>query len=120
MAQSEIQIRLEPTNARVTADELESSIVELRSELEAFSDHPIRIDEKKKKSEGTLGPEWLPVLVAVLAAPATTEAVKGLISIVTDWLKRRKAIRIILTGPNGEYVISSENVSELSAKEIAL
>jgi hypothetical protein len=112
----ELQLIVSPLSAATTKDELEEITLELKDEIEQSNIFGVSVNETQKHNAGTLGPEWLPVLAAILSAPVAIEATKGLVTIALDWLRRRKLVGITLKGPKGEYVIKGEG---LTGDEIA-
>jgi hypothetical protein len=114
---TEIRLAVSPFGA-VTSDELESIVLELKDEIEQATRFETPVSETHVQNEGTLGPEWVPVLVAVLSAPVAVEMTKGILSIVQDWLSRRKPVKITFHGPKGSYAITGENVGARDLSEV--
>src|SRR5258708_15601011 len=99
---AELRLTVVPTDP-IPPDQLEELVLELKNDIEQSSNFGIPIRETQRKNEGTLGPEWLPVLTAVLAAPVALEIAKGLVVIITELMKRRKPVEITIDGSKGKY-----------------
>jgi len=106
-----IRLAISPTVGTLKPQDIESLVLEIKDEVEQSDTFGISLSETQQKNKGTLGPEWLPVLTAVLSAPVATLAVKGLIITLQDWLRRRKPVTITIEGPKGNYTITSVNMS---------
>ena len=105
-----------PAGEEMTPRELERLVLELKSELETGVDATIR--ENSRQREGTLGPEWLPVLTVLIGAPVTAEIAKAIVSVVRDWWRRKKPVTVSITADDGKaYVITGSN---LTGEEIAI
>jgi phage/plasmid-associated DNA primase len=106
------------TEPGANSADLENSVLELKDQIE-HSLEGIVINETHKKNDGALGPEWLPVLTAILSAPVAIEMVKGVVTIVLDWMRRRKNVTLTIEGPNGKHVFSGTNLSGEEISQIA-
>jgi hypothetical protein len=116
---TEISLSVVAEHTEIPSAEVEQAVLELKQEIEHGSNFSIPVNETQEKREGTLGPEWLPILVAILASPVVVEGMKGLIQIVNDWLKRRRPFKVILKGPKGSYTISGNNITPDDLASIA-
>jgi Effector Associated Constant Component 1 len=108
-----------PTDAGVDSSDLEKLVLELKSEFNAAPTAGFQINETQGKNEGTLGPEWLPILTAVVSSQLALEVTKGLISIVRDWLSHRKPVVVTIKGPKGEYKLTGEALTSGEIEKIA-
>ncbi len=108
-----------PTESRVGSAELEKFVLELQSEFNAAPAAAFQIKETQGKNPGALGPEWLPILTAVVSSQLALEVTKGLISTVRDWLSHRKPVVVTIKGPKGEYTITGESLTSAEIEKIA-
>jgi hypothetical protein len=115
MSTDELSITCVPTSGAVDTRELESLVLELKTEIEAAPTSGFQISETQGKNEGALGPEWLPILTAIVSSQVAVEITKGIITTIRDWLRRRKPVEVTIKGPKGEYTITG---SQLSSTEI--
>jgi hypothetical protein len=116
---TEIRLTVSPNDPTVTSQDLEELVLELKAEIEQSSNYSIPVNETQGHNEGALGPEWLPVLTAILSAPVAIQTVKSLFNIIGDWIKRRKPVMITIEGPKGKYVITGENMSGDEIQRVA-
>jgi hypothetical protein len=108
-----------PTNAGVDSSDLEKLVLELKSEFNVAPTAGFQISETQGRNEGTLGPEWLPILTAVVSSQLALEVTKGLISIIRDWLSHRKPVAVTIKGPKGEYTLTGEALTSAEIEKIA-
>ena len=107
----QISLTIVPETATLSAKKLEELVLELKDEIEHSSSFGPSISETHRKNDGTLGPEWVPVLTAILSPPIAVEAVKGLVTIVCDWMRRRKPVTVTIEGPKGRQIITGTNMT---------
>jgi hypothetical protein len=115
----QLSLKIAPAAATVTADELERLVLELKSEIEQSQNPAVRVDETKRINKGALGPEWLPELTIILSSAVGIEVIKGLVTIVCEWMKRRKPVTVVIVGPRGSHMIAAENMSSEDIQRIA-
>jgi len=113
------EITISPIADSLTSQELEECTLDLKTEIEQSGTFGISVSETQQKNDGMLGPEWLPVLTAILSAPVAIKAIEGLIRLLQDWMRRRKPISISLKGPKGKYTLTADNMSADEMKRIA-
>src|SRR4051794_5810707 len=118
MADTELTFIFTPTESDIDSSDLEKLVLELKSELDTAPMAGFQINETQGKNQGTLGPEWLPILTAVVSSQLVLEVTKGLIAIVKDWLSHRKPVAITIKGPQGEYTIAGESVTSEEVEKI--
>src|SRR5688572_12015309 len=92
------------------ARRIESLTLDLKAEIEQASRYSIPVRENHHDVSGSLGPEWLPILTAVVAAPITSEVVKGLFGIVSSWISRQRGVSVTIEGPKGKVTFSNKNI----------
>ena len=119
MADTELTLAFAPTEAGVNSSDLEKLVLELKSEFDAAPVSGYQINETQEKNEGTLGPEWLPILTAVVSSQLALEVTKGLISTIRDWLSHRKPVAVTIKGPKGDYTITGSSLTSAEIEKIA-
>ena len=77
MPDTELTMEFVPTEGGVDTSDLEDLVLELKSEFQAAPTTGYQINETQRKNEGALGPEWLPILTAVVSSQLAVEVAKG-------------------------------------------
>jgi hypothetical protein len=82
-------------NDSMDSRELEDLVLELKSEIDVAPISGFQIHETQQQNEGALGPEWLPILTAIVSSHLAVEVVKALAIIsrsrgqgAAGWIKR--------------------------------
>ena len=113
-------IAVEPNQEEMAKSELEELVLELQSEIQSDRLTGFQIDETHRQNPDALGPEWVPILTAVVSSHLAVEVTKGLVSIIRDWLARRKPVQVTIKGPRGDYTITGDHLSGPELEKIAL
>ena len=86
----------------------EEDVLDLKDWLENADVAGLSVTETSEQREGTMGPEWVPILTALLSGPA----VIVLANAVRDWVKyRKKKLKAVIVKADGTSItIESENM----------
>jgi hypothetical protein len=119
MHSTELHLICTPTSSSVDSRELEELVLELKSEIERAPGSGYQIKETYRHNKDALGPEWLPILTAIITSHLAVELVKSLTSLVREWLARQKPVTVTIKGPNGEYTVTGEHMAGAEIERIA-
>jgi hypothetical protein len=100
------------------AGELESIVMDARIALESAGIPGLTTEETQQKRDGKLGAEWLPVVTALLSAPAVLLAIRAVTDVLKEKIKKIKKLSIRISTEQGEAVFNSENIGDKQIKEI--
>ena len=113
-----VKFAFELSEPEAYTGELENIVTDARVALESADIPGLTTKETQQKRDGKLGPEWLPVLTALLSAPAVLLAIRAVRDVLKEKIKKIKKLSIKISTEQGEAVLNSENVDDEQIKEI--
>jgi len=107
-----VKFEFELSKPEAYAGELENIVSDARIALESADIPGLTTKETHQKRDGKLGAEWLPVVTALLSAPAVLLAINVVRDLLKEKIKKIKKLSIKITTEQGEVIINSENVDD--------
>lgn len=95
---------------------LESAVHLVKDDLERSG---ISVKETYSNPQGTLGPEWLPVLTAILSGPAILLSIRAIRDVLKTYLTNRSSLTVIVKKDGKEVTLDARNIDSVSEHEIA-
>jgi hypothetical protein len=98
------------------ARELESAIHTVKTELERQG---LSVQENYAERSGTLGPEWLPILTAILSGPAVLVSIRAIRDVLKTYLVHHGSLTVTVKRNGNQIVLDAKNIDSVSESKIA-
>ena len=99
-----------------SARELERAVQVAKREFER---NGVIVSETHIERPATLGPEWVPILTAVLSTPAVLIGIRAIRDVLKSWLQEHATLSVTLKRDGMELTVNAKNIDSLAEREIA-
>lgn len=119
MLTKQIEVRFADSGNTNASTSLEEVVKLTKDEMLSNDQADFIVRETFVDRPGRMGPEWLPVLTAILSAPAVLLAIEEMFKIIKARLADSPSLIVTLANGPTTVTITSYSADRMSASEIA-